>query len=113
MMRRLSKSELAARARRIEEASYGGLATFEPVADEYRVKAIVEFPLGELLEPKISAYVEYWRFAGLLQTAPIRGDEGFIAQGLEGKAVVRTDLVTAILVWRALPEYRCSVLVKD
>jgi hypothetical protein len=114
-MKRLSEEELNKLAKTIEESSYGGLEKFESIAYFYEVKAYIEFPLGEILNPGISGYVPYWYFSGRLKVAPIkgRGEERFDAQGLEGKAVVKTDLVTAIIVWRELPKYRCNVLVDN
>ncbi|MFH1236171.1 MAG: hypothetical protein V1685_04515 [Parcubacteria group bacterium] len=71
--------------------------------------ARLEFPLGELTNPAIAGYVWAWQLRRKIQTASITGKEGFLAQGLEGKVCVHTNMVTALLAYGWLPEYRRAV----
>ena len=70
---------------------------------------IIEFPLGEITNPKITGYIWAWGVQKRITTLAITGKERFNAQGLEGKAQVKTGLVTALLVWEALPAFRCNL----
>ena len=71
--------------------------------------ARLEFPLGELLNPKILGSVWAWALTGAVQTDGITKGDGFDAQGIEGKAVLEVQLVTALLVARDLPARRVAV----
>jgi hypothetical protein len=46
---------------------------------------------------------------GAVTTANLTARDGFNAQGLEGKAVIETDLAAALLVARDLPKHRVAV----
>ncbi len=90
----------------------GGLR-WERWQQEYGQRAaIVEFPLGELMNPRIVGFAWAWALSGRVTTAPIRRGDRFNAQGLEGKARVRTDLTVALIVYGELPRCRCQVLVE-
>jgi len=79
---------------------------------EYGERAAqVEFPLGELVNPRIAGFVWAWAMLRCITTAPIQSGDHFNAQGLEGKIRVRTTLATALLVYAELPPHRCQVLV--
>ena len=71
----------------------------------------VEFPLGELMNPAIAGFVWAWAMQKRLVVGSIQEGDQFNAQGLEGKARVRTTLSTA-LVYRDLPPYRCQVVME-
>ena len=68
--------------------------------------AKLEFPLGELFNPAIEGFCLAWRLTGKITTASFLDTDRFDAQGLEGKAVVTTDIVAALLAYRELPQYR-------
>ena len=75
-----------------------------------RRRVELAFPLGELTNPRIAGFVWAWQKTGRLNTTgKLTKRDGFIAQGLEGKAIVKTNLVTALLVCRELPAYRRAV----
>jgi len=75
--------------------------------------AQVEFPLGELMNPNIAGFAWAWALQRRLVIGDIEESDQFNAQGLEGKACVRTTLSTALLVYRELPPYRCQVLLES
>jgi hypothetical protein len=108
-MKKLSEQEIKDMLRFLENLTF---ESFQKLDFLYH-KAWVEFPLGEIFNPRIAVYVTYWHFSGRLKVSPITGKERFDAQGLEGKAVIQTDLLTAIMVWRELPRFRCNVLVDN
>jgi hypothetical protein len=79
----------------------------------------VEFPLGELMNPRIAGFVWAWAMQTRIATHVIQRGDQFNAQGLpigplwgEGKVRVRTSLSTALLVYDLLPAYRCQILVE-
>jgi hypothetical protein len=74
--------------------------------------AWVEFPLGELMNPRIAGFVWAWAMQTRIATHAIQRGDQFNAQGLEGKVRVRTSLSTALLVYDLLPAYRCQILVE-
>jgi len=70
---------------------------------------VLEVPAGELAGDWLKAMA----LAGNRQrwTAPIKGDEGFAAQGLEGKVCIRTDLFGAVMSLRDIvPPHRGRIL---
>jgi len=70
---------------------------------------ILEFPLGELMNPAIAGFVWAWKMQGRIEVCAIPADAHFNAQGLEGMARVHTDLCVALMVWRDLPAHRCNI----
>jgi len=72
-------------------------------------EVILEVPLGELTR----GCLETLALAGTRQVEllPLKGDERFDAQGLEGKARVRKDLFMALMNLRdILPAYRGRII---
>jgi hypothetical protein len=61
------------------------------------------------MNPNILGCVWAWSLNGVIQTAGITKGDGFNAQGIEGKAVLEVQLVTALLVARDLPKHRVAV----
>jgi hypothetical protein len=81
----------------------------EPPNAWFREKVILEFPLGELCRNELSALA----LCGLNKPVilSLTGEEGFDAQGLEGKAQVKKDLLIALMCLRdILPERRCRIV---
>lgn len=74
-------------------------------------KARIEFPNGEVTNPKLTGFLWAWYMQGAMQTAGITERDKFSAQGLEGKTVVETSLCTALLAARELPKFRVAVYV--
>ena len=67
----------------------------------------LEFPLGELTNPRISGFLWAWKMQGKLKTRAIEPGDKFSAQGLEGKARIRhITLTSALLAYRELPAHR-------
>ena len=73
--------------------------------------ATVEFPLGEIMNPRIEGFIWAWKMKGLLAPRDIESKDRFNAQGLEGKIVINTTLTTALLVYRDLPDHRCQIKI--
>jgi len=113
-MKRLTAPELQAQVAAMETASAAHLAgdhgAFDRWLEAYGdAPARLEFPLGELMNEKILGFVWAWGMSGAVQTEGITERDRFDAQGIEGKAVVETQLVTALLVARDLPAHRVAV----
>jgi len=81
------------------------------VLARYHQPARLEFPLGELTNPRITGFLWAWQ-QGQLTTARITASDRFNANGLEGKCVVKTLLSTALLAARELPPYRRAVCIE-
>jgi len=108
--KRLSREEIKDLIKKMEAATEN-LKSWEEFFNKYsQRKALIEFPLGELFNPNIRGYLWAWQMAGKIQTKPITEKDRFKAQGLEGKASIPVDMVTALLVWRELPEYRRQII---
>ena len=113
-MKRLTASELQAQIVAMEAASAAHLDGHRGAFDRWlkdcgNAPARLEFPLGELMNPKILGCVWAWALTGAVQTDGISKGDGFDAQGIEGKAVIETQIVTALLVARDLPARRVAV----
>jgi hypothetical protein len=70
---------------------------------------ILEFPLGEFASENggLRMILGFAHANGLIEfPLPITGKEGFAAQGLEGKARIRTTGVRALGIYAMLPEHR-------
>ncbi len=110
---RREAGELLYRMRAAARPGPSGLYHWERWQQEYGQRAaIVEFPLGELMNPRIAGFVWAWALSGRITTAPIPRGDRFNAQGLEGKARVRTDLTVALMIYGELPRCRCQVAVE-
>ena len=72
---------------------------------------LLEFPLGELMNPGIAGFLWAWKLQGKIQTHAIEPGDRFNAQGLEGKVRIRTTLTTALLVYRELPAHHCQITI--
>lgn len=79
-------------------------------SDYAKQQVLVEFPLGELMNPKIRGYIWAWEMKGLIKPQSITEQDKFNAQGLEGKVSIPTSLFTALLVYRDLPIYRRQII---
>ncbi len=107
----LDKKEIAMMTLELEEAGGKGESAWNRVWSEYTErKARLEFPLGEVMNPKISGYVWAWKMRNILQTKAITEKDKFKAQGLEGKISVQIPLLSALLAWRELPEHRRQII---
>ena len=84
---------------------------FDQIYDEYRkINVRLEFPLGEIMNPKIAGFVWVWNLMNKIKIETISKKDRFNAQGLEGKATVETDLVGAVLAYWELPRYRRAIV---
>jgi len=107
----IPKKEIQEMVKELEQASIGGIKTWEPVYKEYTSrKALIEMPVGELMNPKIGGYVWTWGLTKEIRLGDITETDRFKAHGLEGKASVPVNLLTAILVWKELPEFRRQIV---
>jgi hypothetical protein len=111
-MRRLTEFQLISRILALERIyrQYHPVPPDEILAP-YHWPARLEFPLGELTNPRIAGFLWAWHLQGRLNTASIAASDRFNAHGLEGKCVVPTQLSTALLAARELPPYRRAVYV--
>ncbi len=116
-LRRLTTPELEAQIAAMEKASEAHLSGSRGAFDRWleacgNAPARLEFPLGELRNPKILGSVWAWALTGAVQTDGITKADRFDAQGIEGKAVIEVQLVTALLVARDLPARRVAVYAR-
>ena len=111
--KQLTEFELLTYIRALEQV-YQQHRPFPPdeVLARYHQPARLEFPLGELTNPRITGFLWAWQMQGQLTTARITASDRFNANGLEGKCVVSTLLSTALLAARELPPYRRAVWVE-
>jgi len=113
-MKRLTAPELQIAIAAMEAASAAHLTGDRGAFDRWLeahgdAPARLEFPLGELMNEKILGFVWAWAMNGAVQTEGITAQDRFDAQGIEGKAVVEVQFVTALLVARDLPAHRVAV----
>ena len=73
------------------------------------ITAYLEFPLGELTNPKIRGFVWVWGLTNAITTLPITKKDRFAAQGIEGKAQVKLDLAQALFARSQLPKFRRQI----
>ncbi len=72
-----------------------------------RGRAVLAFPLGELLGGRINGFIWAWALQGILQAQSIPENMACMAtQGLEPLITVHDELSTCALAWSELPEYR-------
>lgn len=76
-----------------------------------QVDAVLEMPIGDLLNPAIQGYVWTWNMKKAITTARIEKGDRLAANGLGGKVVVRTTLITALLAAKELPDYHYRILI--
>lgn len=80
----------------------------------YRKTVRLEFPLGELVKDWLTTLALNGGKVRQTQTEPLTGNEGFSAQGLEGKAVVEKELFSALMNLRdILPENRGRIVMES
>lgn len=108
---KLSEGELAAYLLDLQDALSSEQCPTDDVAARYNEPAQLEFPLGEITNPKISRFVLIWQSQGVIQIGRIGPRDRFDAQGLEGKCIIPTTLLLALLAARELPSYRRAVSV--
>ena len=53
-----------------------------------------------------------WKSQDRIEIGRIETKDNFVAQGLEGKIGVKTNLITALLVWENLPKFRCQIKIE-
>lgn len=107
----LTEKEIAMMLLELEEAGGKGESAWNRVWNQYtQRKALLEFPLGEVMNPKISGYAWAWNMRKILKTKAITEKDRFEAQGLEGKVSVQIPLLSALLAWRELPEHRRQII---
>jgi len=106
-MKRLSDKQCNDMLSTLLEASQNG--QWDNVYNKYNTPAHLEFPIGEMLNEKIRGFIFAWKLQNCLTIMPIERIDRFNAQGLEGKIRVMTSLITALLVYRELPKYRCQI----
>ena len=103
-MTRIPDKEIEQMIKNVEE-------DFDKYYWDYRKqKALIEFPLGELMNPNIGGYIWAWHMKGIIKTAPITEKDRFMAQGLEGKTSIPVDLFTALLAYKELPRFRRQII---
>jgi hypothetical protein len=114
LMRRLTEFQLITRILSMERVyrQHQPLPPAEVLAPYHR-PARLEFPLGELTNPRIAGFLWAWHMQGRLKTARLAASDRFNANGLEGKCVVPTLLSTALLAARELPPHRRAVYVEQ
>lgn len=85
---------------------------YKPTGDEwYRSKVWLEFPTGELAKDGLTTLALVGRANP--EHAALTGDEGFNAQGLEGKVRIRKDLFGALMNLRdLLPQHRGRIVTR-
>jgi hypothetical protein len=113
-MRRLTELQLISRTLALERIyrQHHPVPPAEILAPYHR-PARLEFPLGELTNPRLTGFLWAWCLQGRLQTTSIAAPDRFNAHGLEGKCVVSTQLSTALLAARELPPYRRAVYIQQ
>ena len=103
-MTRIPDKEVEQMIRNIEE-------DFDKYYWGYRKqKALIEFPLGELMNPNIRGYIWAWHMKGIIKTGRITEKDIFKAHGIEGKASIPVDLFTALLAYKELPRFRRQII---
>ena len=112
-MRKLTEFQLISRILALERIyqQHHPIPPDEILAPYHR-PARLEFPLGELTNPRIAGFLWAWHIQGRLQTTSIAASDHFNAHGLEGKCVVPTQLSTALLAARELPPHRRAVYIQ-
>lgn len=108
-MRRLGKAKVETLVAEMQQAA--NPENWENWHKQHCMDVTLELPLGEVMNPRISGFVWAWKKQGKIKMGRIQKRDRFNAQGLEGKAIVRTTLVTALLVCRELPPYRCRIFL--
>ncbi len=112
-LKRLTEFELITHIRAMERVywQYRPFPSDEALAPYHR-PARLEFPLGELTNPRIAGFLWAWHLQGQLETMSIAETDRFNANGLEGKGGVKVLLSTALLAARELPPHRRAVYIE-
>jgi hypothetical protein len=71
----------------------------------------LHIPLGELTNDAIAGFLIAWKMRGAIVTSGIDGWERFNAQGLEGKAIVKTHLTSALIACIDIPDNRAVIVI--
>lgn len=89
-----------------------GNKSYQPTGDEwYRQRVCLEFPSGEAARDGLATLALIG--TANYETTGLTGKEGFDAQGLEGKIVVRKDFFSALMNMRdILPVNRGRIILK-
>lgn len=106
-MKRLSDKQCNDILSTLTKASQNG--QWDSFFNQHNIPALLEFPIGEMMNKKIEGFIFAWKLQNSITTKPIEKTDRFNAQGLEGKIRVMTSLITALLVYRELPKYRCQI----
>lgn len=112
-MEKLTDKEAIKLITRLEKlASKGDTPEFQNFWNKLNnTNARIEFPLGEITNPKIGGYIWAWKLKNNIRVIPITSKDRYNAQGLEGKAYVETNLVAALLAYRELPCHRRQLFI--
>jgi len=107
----IPREEVEEMVKELEEACEKGERAWDEVYKKYsKRRVLIEFPLGEIMNPKIAGFVWAWSEKKVIRTEPITEKDKFIAHKTEGKASIPVSLDTALLVWRELPKYRRQIV---
>lgn len=107
----LGKKEIETMLVELQEAAVMGENSWNRLSGKYTGrKALFEFPLGEMMNPKVGGYIGVWGLRNMIQTKPITEKDRFKAQGLEGKASVPMTLLVALFAWGEFPEHRRQII---
>jgi len=71
----------------------------------------LEFLCSDTFNSNIQGYLYTWKLQNVIKTGPIDKKDIFNANGLVGKVVIETSIITALLVWRDLPKYHCQIKI--
>ena len=112
-MKFLTKKHADDLLKRQKEAASGLRQTWDPYYDEHcQTKATLLIPCGELMNENIRGFVLAWNMKGAINFCPVPDKVQLKAHGLEGAFTVQTSLVTALIVYGELPEYRCAIAIE-
>jgi len=93
---------------KLAESSAGWERNYSDASHWMHTMVILEVSLGELADNWIKTIA--LTGGRIPEIAPLTGREGFIAQGLEGKAVIRKSLLNALVNLDLLPKYRGQIV---
>ena len=109
---RLDPKHIAELQEAMHRAANAAPADWDAWLARYDQPARLELAGGEIMNPGIEGFVFAWRMTGRAKPAALTLTDRLNAQGLEGKLVIQTSLVLALLVWAELPPYRCQIFTE-
>lgn len=75
------------------------------------IKVQLELIVDELWNKNIRGYLWAWNLQNAIKQAAITKDDKFNVNGLIGKIVVNTSIITALLVSREISKYHCQIKI--